>query len=83
MGSLTLLNSEPTGRGVYQWQTSNDQGHGECICHIHYCSHGSYDIHYRDVILALRTLYYTTNKLIFQYLKTRRYNYYALYNHYL
>ena len=27
--------SLPLGRGVYQWQTSDDQGQGEYICRIH------------------------------------------------
>ena len=49
-GSFLLINLEPKGRGVYQWQTSDDQGQGKYICRIHYRAHGSC---YRDVILAL------------------------------
>ena len=59
-GSLPLINPKPEGRGVYQWQTSDDQGQGEYICQIHYSSSGSYDIYYGDAILVLHTPYYTT-----------------------
>ena len=31
-GSLPLINPEPEGQGVYQWQTSDDQGQGQVIC---------------------------------------------------
>ena len=41
-GSLPLINPKPEERGVYQWQTSDDQGQGEYICQMHYSSHGSY-----------------------------------------
>ena len=67
---MPLINPEPKGRGVYQWQTSDDRGQGEYICRIHCSSRGSYDIYYGDVILVLCTPYYTT--------KTCNYVYYSL-----
>ena len=51
-GSLLLINLEPEGRGVYQWQTSNDQGQGSYVCCIHRNGRGSYDIYYDEVILG-------------------------------
>ena len=53
-GSLPLINPEPKGQGVYQWQTSDDWGWGSYICGIHCNSRGSYDIYYGDVTLGCR-----------------------------
>ena len=44
-GSLPLINPEPEGRGVYQWQASDDRGQGSYICCIYRNGHGSYDIY--------------------------------------
>ena len=32
--SLLLINSEPEGQRVYQWQTFDDRGQGSYICRI-------------------------------------------------
>ena len=31
-GSLPLINPKPEGRGVYQWQTSDDRRQGSYVC---------------------------------------------------
>ena len=59
-GSLPLINPEPKGQGVYQQQTSDDQGQGSYVCCIHRNGHGSYDIYYDEVILVLTLVYYAT-----------------------
>ena len=58
-GSLPLINPKPEGRGVYQWQTSDDWGQESYICGIHCTSRGSYDIYYGDVTLGCRADYVT------------------------
>ena len=52
-GSMLLINPKPKGRGVYQWQTSDDQGQGSYVCCIHRNVHM---IHYDEVILVLLTV---------------------------
>ena len=53
-GTLPLINPEPEERGVYQQQTSDDQGQGLYVCCIHRNGRGSYDIYYDEVILCTR-----------------------------
>ena len=49
-GQRKFATDKPEARRarVYQWQTSDDRGQGH-----------SYDIHYRDIMLAFYMLYYT------------------------
>ena len=71
-GSLPLINPEPEGRGVYQWQTSSDFGLGSYICGIHCTSRGSYNIYYGDVILGCRednvTMKTTYNNILYLFI---------------
>ena len=52
-GSMPLINPKPKGRGVYQRQTSDDQGQGSYVCCIHRNVHM---IYYDEVILVLLTV---------------------------
>ena len=61
------MNPESEGRGVYQWQTFNNQGEGLSICQIHCSSRGSYDIYYGDVSLGCR-VGYVTMKTTYNYI---------------